>query len=46
MGGNKDADMATPMRGPALPCRRAKATPVPDGKAHRTPIQRDLADPL
>jgi hypothetical protein len=38
--------MATPIRGPALPCSKANATPVPDGRAHKTPIQSDLAIPL
>ena len=41
-GGNKEADIATPIKGPLLPCNNATATPVPDGKAHNTPIQRDL----
>jgi len=41
-GGNNEADMATPINGPLLPCSRATATPVPDGRAQRTPIQSDL----
>lgn len=40
-GGNSDADMATPIRGPTLPMSRATATPVPDVSAHKTPIQRE-----
>lgn len=46
VGGSREADMATPIRGPALPCSKANATPVPDGRAHRTPIQSDRAIPL
>lgn len=46
MGGKREADMATPIRGPALPCKSAKATPVPDGNAHKIPTHRDLAIPL
>ena len=38
--------MATPIKGPALPLSKANATPIPDGKAHKTPIQRDRAVPL
>jgi len=41
-GGNNEADIATPIKGPLLPCSRATATPVPDGRAQRTPIQSDL----
>lgn len=40
-GGNNDADIATPMSGPTLPTSRATATPVPDVKAHNTPIQSE-----
>lgn len=35
-----------PMSGPALPCSRANATPVPDVSAQSTPIHRDLTLPL
>lgn len=45
-GGNKEAEMATPIKGPAAPCNKATATPVPEVKAHITPIQRDRAFPL
>lgn len=45
-GGSSDAEMATPMSGPTAPCRSATATPVPDVKAHRTPIHNDRAFPL
>lgn len=45
-GGNNEADMATPISGPLLPCSNATATPVPEGNAHSTPIQRDLKFPL
>jgi hypothetical protein len=45
-GGSSEADMATPIKGPALPLSKANATPIPDGKAHKTPIQRDRAMPL
>lgn len=41
-GGSNEADMATPINGPLLPCSKATATPVPDGRAQRTPIQSDL----
>lgn len=46
MGGSNDADIATPINGPALPCKSANATPVPDGKAQSIPIHNDLACPL
>lgn len=38
--------MATPINGPADPWSKATATPVPDVKAHRTPIQSERALPL
>lgn len=41
-GGNNEADIATPINGPLLPCSKAIATPVPDGSAQRTPIHSDL----
>jgi len=41
-GGSNEADMATPINGPLLPCNKATATPVPEGRAQRTPIQSDL----
>jgi len=45
-GGSSEADMATPIRGPALPWSKANATPVPDGRAHKTPIHSDREFPL
>jgi len=45
-GGSSEADMATPIKGPALPLSKANATPTPDGKANKTPIQRDRVVPL
>jgi hypothetical protein len=42
-GGSSEADMAAPIKGPALPLSKANATPTPDGKANKTPIQRDRA---
>lgn len=41
-GGSRDAEIATPIRGPLLPWSRATATPVPEGRAHKIPIQSDL----
>lgn len=46
MGGNRVAEIATPINGPALPCRSAKATPEPDGRAQRAPIHNDRGFPL
>lgn len=45
-GGNREAEIATPIKGPAAPCNRATATPVPEVRAHITPIQRERALPL
>lgn len=45
-GGNSEALIATPIKGPALPCSKATATPLPDVNAHKTPIHKDLALPL
>lgn len=45
-GGNRDADMATPIRGPAEPCSKATATPVPDVRAQSTPIHKARTLPL
>lgn len=45
-GGRREALIATPINGPALPCRRATATPLPDVNAHKTPIHSDRALPL
>jgi len=45
-GGSSKADMETPIKGLALVLSKANATPIPDGKAHKTPIQIDLAVPL
>lgn len=38
--------MATPINGPADPCNKATATPVPDVKAHKIPIHKERAFPL
>jgi hypothetical protein len=45
-GGRREAEIATPINGPALPWSKATATPEPDVKAHKTPIHRDRAFPL
>lgn len=45
-GGSREADMATPIKGPAEPWSKATATPVPDVRAHKTPIQRARTLPL
>jgi hypothetical protein len=45
-GCSSEADMATPIKAPALPLSKANATPVPDGRAHKIPTQRDRAMPL
>lgn len=45
-GGSREAEIAMPISGPALPWSKAKATPVPDVKAHKTPIHNDLTFPL
>lgn len=45
-GGSREADMATPISGPAEPWSKATATPVPDVNAHKTPIQRARTLPL
>lgn len=46
MGGNRDAEMATPINGPAEPCSNARATPEPDVSAQATAIHSDRAFPL
>lgn len=45
-GGKSEADIAMPIKGPALPCRRARATPVPEVKAQSTPIHNERTFPL
>lgn len=45
-GGNKDAEIATPISGPAAPSSKATATPEPDVNAHATPIHNERAFPL
>lgn len=45
-GGKSDAEIATPIIGPAAPSSRANATPVPDVSAQATPIHRERALPL
>lgn len=45
-GGNRDADIATPINGPAAPSSNASATPVPDVNAHAIPIHKERAFPL
>jgi len=45
-GASSEADMAAPIKGPALPLSKANATPIPDGRQYKTPIQRDRAVPL
>lgn len=45
-GGSSDAEMATPINGPADPWSSAIATPVPDIKAHNTATQRFRTLPL
>lgn len=45
-GGRSEADMATPINGPAEPCNKATATPLPDVRAHRTPIHNERTFPL
>lgn len=45
-GGNRDADIATPINGPADPSSNASATPVPDVNAHAIPIHKERAFPL
>lgn len=45
-GGSSDAEIAIPIRGPALPWRRAKATPVPEVRAQSTPIHNARTFPL
>lgn len=45
-GGRSDAEIATPINGPADPCSKATATPLPEVKAHKIPIHNDLALPL
>lgn len=38
--------MATPIKGPAEPCNKATATPVPEVNAHKTPIHKERTLPL
>lgn len=45
-GGNNDADIATPIKGPDAPSSSANATPEPDVSAHATPIHSERALPL
>lgn len=45
-GGNSEADIATPINGPAEFCSRATATPLPEVNAHKTPIHNERALPL
>lgn len=45
-GGNNEAEIATPISGPAEPCNNATATPVPEVKAHKTPIHKERTLPL
>lgn len=45
-GGSNDADIATPINGPFIPCSNANATPDPDVKAQATPIHNERAFPL
>lgn len=45
-GGSSDAEIATPINGPAAPWSSAIATPVPDIKAHKTATQRFRTLPL
>lgn len=45
-GGKSDADIATPIKGPAAPRSKANATPVPDVNAQATPIHSERALPL
>uniref|UniRef100_A0A8W7P6R9 Uncharacterized protein n=1 Tax=Anopheles coluzzii TaxID=1518534 RepID=A0A8W7P6R9_ANOCL len=45
-GGNSEAEIATPINGPADPWSSATATPLPDVSAHRMPIHRERALPL
>lgn len=39
-GGRREADIATPINGPAEPCNKATATPLPEVKAHKTPTNK------
>lgn len=39
-GGRRDAEIATPINGPAEPCNKATATPLPEVKAHKTPTNK------
>lgn len=45
-GGKSDAEIATPIIGPAAPSSRASATPVPDVNAQAIPIHNERAFPL
>lgn len=45
-GGKSDAEIATPIIGPAAPRSNANATPVPDVNAQATPIHSARAFPL
>lgn len=45
-GGKSDAEIATPIIGPAAPRSKANATPVPDVSAQAIPIHSERALPL
>lgn len=45
-GGSSEAEIATPISGPADPWSNATATPLPDVSAQRIPIHSDRAFPL
>lgn len=45
-GGKSDAEIATPIIGPAAPSSSASATPVPDVNAQAIPIHSERAFPL
>lgn len=46
MGGSSDAEIATPISGPAAPCSKATATPVPDVSAQKILIHKERELPL
>lgn len=45
-GGNNDAEIATPINGPAAPKSNATATPEPEVRAHGSAIHNERAFPL
>lgn len=45
-GGRREAEMATPINDPEFPPSTDKATPIPDGRAIKTPTQSPLGTPL